>query len=219
MRLARRSAIFAVLFLSMTLAIASLPARAAVPSGGQLNFTVLREGDEIGRHVLSFEKAGDDLTVNIRTKIAVKVLFVTAYSFDHEGREVWRNGHLVTLASHTNDDGTEHTLAVQANGSELAVNGDGQLSKAALGIIPASLWHEGILAGGAILNTLYGKQMNITVRDAGMENLMVSGRTVAARHYIIEGDLQRELWFDGDQVLAKVRFKGKDGSKIEYVRR
>ena len=194
-------------------------ARAAVPSGGKLEFTVLREGDPIGSHVLSFEQDAGALVVNIRTKIEVKVLFVTAYSFDHEGREVWQNGQLAELASSTDDDGTKHTLTVKANGNDLAVMGDGQASKAPAKIITASLWHEGILAGGAILNTLHGKQMKITVRDAGIENVTVAGQTVAAHHYIIEGDLQRELWFDDNQVLVKVRFKGSDDSKIEYVLR
>ncbi len=206
-----------VLFTISVLTVST--AHAAAPGGGRLEFTVLREGDPIGSHVLSFEKNSDALVVTIQTKIEVKVLFITAYHFDHEGREVWRNGRLVELSSNTDDDGTKHTLAVKANGNELTIMGDGQASTAAARIIPASLWHEGILAGGAILNTLHGKQMNITVRDGGRENVTVAGQTVSACHYIIEGDLQRELWFDDNQVLVRVRFNGSDDSMIEYVLR
>jgi hypothetical protein len=205
------------LFLAIVLSVAT--AHAAAPVSGKLEFTVLREGDPIGSHVLSFQKNADTLVVNIRTKIKVKVLFVTAYFFEHEGREVWQNGRLVALASATDDDGTKHTLAVKADADELAVVGDGQASTVPSKIITASLWHEGILTGGAILNTLHGKQMNITVRDAGIENVAVAGQTVSARHYVIEGDLRRELWFDDNQILVKVRFKGSDDSKIEYVLR
>jgi hypothetical protein len=61
--------------------------------------------------------------------------------------------------------------------------------------------------------------MKITVRDAGSESIPVAGQSVAAQHYVIEGDLQRELWFDETRVLVKVRFKGNDGSNIEYVLR
>ena len=222
MRVDRFSTIFTV-FTALILCTAMLftapGARAAAPSGGKLDFTVLRDGDQIGRHVLSFKKDADALTVNIETKTEVKVLFVTAYAFEHQGREVWQNGKLVELASATNDDGTKHTLAVKNGAGALAINGDGQTSKAAVEIIPASLWHEGILAGGVILNTLHGKQMKITVRDAGSESIPVAGQSVAAQHYVIEGDLQRELWFDETRVLVKVRFKGNDGSNIEYVLR
>jgi hypothetical protein len=215
----RLPAIFAVAVLVTTLSSVVSSVRAAVPNDGKLDFTVLRDGDPIGRHVLSFKQGSEGLVVEIETKIEVKVLFITAYHFEHQGREIWRDGKLTVLVSSTNDDGTEHTLAVKASGAELQVEGDGEMSKAALEIIPASLWHEGILAGGAILNTLQGRQMNVKVTDAGTEEIDVVGQTVAAHHFVIEGDLQREVWFDDKQVLVKVRFKGKDGSSIEYVRR
>ena len=43
------------------------------------------------------------------------------------------------------------------------------------------------------------------------------GGPVPAKHYAITGDLQRELWFDSHGTLLKVRFKGQDGSDIQYV--
>ena len=207
------------LVLFSVIALSTAAAHAAAPVSGKLEFTVLREGNPIGSHVLSFQQSADTLVVDIRTKIKVKVLFVTAYVFEHEGRELWRNGQLAELASSTDDDGTKHPLAVKADSNGLSVMGDGQASKAPSKIITASLWHEGILAGGTVLNTLHGKQMNITVRDAGSENVTVAGQTVSAHHYVIEGDLRRELWFDDNQVLVKVRFKGSDDSQIEYVLR
>ena len=215
----RLSAIFAVAVLVTTLSSVVSSIRAAVPNDGKLDFTVHRAGDPIGRHVLSFKQGSEGLVVEIETKIEVKVLFVTAYHFEHQGRDIWRDGKLTVLVSSTNDDGTEHTLAVKASGAELQVEGDGEMSKAALEIIPASLWHEGILAGGAILKTLQGRQMNVKVSDAGTEEIDVVGQTLVAHPCVIEGDLQREVWFDDEQVLVKVRFKGKDGSSIEYVRR
>jgi hypothetical protein len=50
---------------------------------------VLREGEEIGRHELLFRRQGDKLAVDVRTRVAVKVLFVTAYRFEHDGQEFW----------------------------------------------------------------------------------------------------------------------------------
>lgn len=194
-------------------------AAAAVPASGRLDFSVIRENSEIGRHSIVFQQAPDGLVVDIRTDVAVKVLFVTAYRFEHEGRELWRDGQLVRLTSRTNDDGTAHDLDVRQNGSGLDVIGDGEMSHTDAGIVPASLWNEGILQGGTILNTLDGRQMTISVSDAGMETVTVGGRPVQARHYVIEGDLQRELWFDENDVLVQVRFKGKDGSEILYVLR
>ena len=59
--------------------------------------------------------------------------------------------------------------------------------------------------------------MAIRVRDNGQQAVPVHGKTVQARHFVITGDLERELWFDDDNVIVKVRLKGKDGSDIQYL--
>lgn len=194
------------------------PAFAAPPPGGNLNFTVLRNGSQVGQHQMQFRNEADGLKIDIRTNVAVKVAFITAYRFEHEGHEIWQNGQLMRLWSKTNDDGTHHVLDVTSGGSDLSVTADGKAAEKAAVSIPASLWNEGILQQRSILNTLDGSRMTISVADLGTETVPVQGQAMPARHYAITGDLQRELWYDAQNVLVKVRFKAKDGSDIEYLR-
>lgn len=207
-------------FRSLTLLAAlcclAVAARAGAPPNGRLDFTVLRGDDEIGRHEMLFRREGDELSVDVRTRIAVKVLFVTAYRFEHDGQELWRGGRLVRLDSTTNDDGTRHALHAEATGAGLRVSGDGRDSDVDGTIVPASLWNEGVLRGGSILNTLDGRAMAVTVQDLGPETVNVRGRPVEARHYRVAGELERDLWFDSNSVLVQVRFPGRDGSVIRY---
>lgn len=194
------------------------PVFAAPPQGGSLNFIVLRNGDAVGRHDMLFRNDPDGLKIDIQTNVAVKIAFITAYRFEHEGHEVWQNGRLTRLWSKTNDDGTKHVLDVTAGGQDLAIMADGKDTERAAVSIPASLWNEHILQQKSILNTLDGTRMNISVADLGNEGVPVQGGMIQARHYAISGDLQRELWYDANNVLVKVRFKAKDGSNIEYLR-
>src|SRR3546814_12899986 len=60
-------------------------------------------------------------------------------------------------------------------------------------------------------------RMAIQVADLGPDTVFVKGSKEAAHHYAITGDLQRELWYDSNHVLVRVRFKAKDGSTIEYM--
>lgn len=209
----------AALALALPLALSAAAAEAAVPAGGRLDFTVLRDGAEIGRHEMVFTNGGNGLQVDISTDVKVKVLFVTAYRFEHDGHEIWRDGRLVRLWSKTNDDGTAHELNAAAEGAQITVVGDGERASVDGAIVPASLWNENILKGGAILNTLDGRKMNVQVQNLGEETVQVGGRPVKAWHFSLTGDLQREVWFDERYVLVKVRFKGKDGSDIQYVLR
>ncbi len=212
-----RTIVYAALT-ATTLSLSALSATAAPPPGGSLDFTVLRNGSAVGRHEMVFRSEPDGLKIDIRTNVAVKVAFITAYRFEHEGHEVWQGGRLVRLWSKTNDDGTPHVLDVSAGGSDLSVMADGKSPERATVSIPASLWNERIVQQKTILNTLDGSRMNISVADLGPESVPVRGKMVPARHYAITGDLQRELWYDAQNVLVKVRFKARDGSDIEYLR-
>jgi hypothetical protein len=198
------------------LACAASAARAAPPATGRLDFAVIRGDEQIGRHEMLFRHEGDALSVDVRTRVAVKVLFVTAYRFEHDGQELWRDGRLVRLDTKTDDDGAKHELHAKADGAGLEVSADGRKETLDPGILPASLWNEGVVRAGKLLNTLDGRVMAVRVEDLGPETVSVHAKPVAARHYRISGELERDVWYDADSVLVQVRFHGKDGSEIVY---
>lgn len=187
---------------------------------GPLSFTVLRDGEAVGTHVLSFQSGPDDsLNVSADTNVVVKMAMIPVYRFEHHGREAWKGGYLVALSSDTNDDGTHHSVKASEDGDGLKVNGDGVVTRQPQDILPASLWNSNIVARSSLMNTLDGHAMSVRIADLGGEPVSVAGRTVVARHYAMTGDLSRELWYDGAGVLVQVRFKAKDGSDIQYVLR
>ncbi len=189
---------------------------AGMPEGGKLDFIVFRKGEVIGENVLQFQDEGNRMRVDISTDVVVKFAFVPVYRFHHRSHEVWESGHLASLESQTDDDGKQHVLDIHAEGGHLAVLADGKPSDAASNIVPASLWNEQIVASNVILNTLTGRQMNVLVTDIGIEPVLVGGTVHPAHHYAINGDLQREVWFDAKGMLVQVQFKGDDGSEITY---
>lgn len=213
MRLFALAASFVILLTSLTGV-----AQANVP--GDLSFMVLRNGHKIGTKQYTFQGDAKKMTVDIVTDIKVKIAFITAYRFEHEAREEWVDGKLVGTTSVTNDDGDKHKLKVEADGGVLNVDGNGKQSQVGLGAVPASLWHPDTVKSNTLLNTMHGKMMAIQAEDLGEEEVKIQkGKMTPARHYRITGELERELWFDANGTLVQVRFKGEDGSKIEYVLR
>lgn len=203
---------------AMALVVAGLSgAEAAVPASGELSFAVMREGDQIGTHKLEFKRRDDELMVDIETDVAVKVLGIAFYRFEHEGHEVWRDDRLISLESETNDDGTPHHLNASASGDVLNVNGDARQEPEKPTIIPASLWNDALVNQTELLNTLDGSNMPVTVTEVGQEIVEAGGRNVSATHYSVKGKLNRELWYDTDGVLVQVKFDGADGSEITYI--
>ncbi len=181
-----------------------------------LDFTVTRNGEPVGKHVIAFRRAEDGVAVDIKTNVAVKLAFITVYRFEHQGSELWRSDRLFSLQSTTNDDGTQHSLQVVANGGKLQITGDGAQSAADTSIVPASLWNPALVGQSHLLNTLDGRLMSVSIADAGAKQVSVRGRPATARHYVVRGELERDLWYDANGTLVRVRFNGRDGSDIVY---
>lgn len=186
-----------------------------------LDFTVLRDGQNIGTHSYSIADNGGETQVEINTDIKVKVLFVTAYKFLHESKEIWQNGRLMSLKSKTDDDGTPKELHAMAEGQRMTVDskvkGQDKRQHADAPMIPASLWNRDIVTQSSILNTLDGTVMNIQVEDMGQDEVEAGGAKVQAHHYSITGELTRELWFNDSGDLVRVRFPDKTGTEIIYA--
>jgi len=199
------------------LALAAPAAIAAPPQGAShYAFKVLRDGSEVGSHTFDFDRSGDTIGVRIATNIAVKIVFVTVYRFEHQARETWRLDRLVELRTKTNDDGTAHHLEAAASVGGLVVNADGNETKADANIVPASLWNIRLVKQGVLLNSLDGTQMPVTVADLGDERVTVRGGQAMAHHYHIDGGLKRDVWYDTNQNLVRVKFAAKDNSTIVY---
>lgn len=198
--------------------IASWQAQAASKT---LDFTVLRDGKDIGTHSYTISEQGDKILVEVNTDIQVKVLFVTAYKFLHASKEVWRGGKLVSLTSTTDDDGTQKALQVTANAGKLdvdsIVNNQDRRQNADIDTQPASLWNPSIVSQHKILNTLDGALMKINVSDFGSEVVEAAGKQISAHHYAVSGQLTRDLWFNDAGDLVRVRFPDKTNTEIVYA--
>ncbi len=197
--------------------VQSTPSALAADTPQALSFTVLRDGQVVGSHVLKFQEQVDGVGVSIDTNVVVKMAMIPVYRFEHHGQEIWRQGHLVSLKSTTNDDGTHHSLTVAANAMGLDVSGDGNHGMMPAPTLPASLWNQSTISQGTLLNTLDGRAMHVSFADLGQDNVSVHGQTQPAHHFAMTGDLARELWYDDSGTLVQVRFKAKDDSDIRYV--
>ena len=103
---------FAVI--TAALLVAASPANAqTLPPDGQVEYAIMRSGDQIGSHRLVFRRDGERLTVDISLNVQVRVLGITAYRFTQSATETWRGGRLVSLDSSGNDDGTPYAVRVR----------------------------------------------------------------------------------------------------------
>jgi hypothetical protein len=93
---------------------------------------------------------------------------------------------------------------VARGGAGLEISIDGKPSKRVGEALPASLWNAATAAGGVFIDTVDGSVMQ------------VRAERLAPHRVRLDGDLKRDLWYDGGGRLEGVRFIASDGSEIAY---
>lgn len=200
--------------------LASAAAWAAMPhavtAGGRpVEFMVLRNGRDIGRHRIAFERDGEDLLAAIDVELAVGFGPLTFYRYRHENRERWRAGRFVGFASRTDDNGTRFAVRAERGADGILVEGaDGRFT-APEDAWPTTYWYPGFLDRSAWIDTQFGRLRRARVAPAGQGVVTVGGRQTSATRFRLEGDLALELWYR-DQRWVGLEATAPDGSALFY---
>jgi len=141
-----------------------------------------------------FARAGDDLVVTTRIRIDVRLLFVTIYRFESDGREVWRDGRLVRFETTTNDNGAKATVKAWAMGDKFVIERpDGRLTTNDR-IYTTHAWNRALVGSPVLLEPTSGKLYMVGFADGGDVKLAGS----PARTYAIAGEIEGRLWYAPD---------------------
>ncbi len=189
------------------------PAATPAPTSDRHVFDISRDGNKIGTEVVEIDKDQDTTNIKFTTHISVVVLFIEAYHFDHSATETWTDGKFVSYKAQTDDNGVKHSVMATASGDKVDLEVDGTHTEAAADLVPASWWNRDFVNRTDMLDAETGRLISIKVTDLGDEPLVENGTTVQARHYRIRGDVERDLWFDGDTLL-RIQLVGSDHSTI-----
>lgn len=178
------------------------------PSTDTLAFRVMRDDKVVGHHVVRFAQEPDGaLVVEIDIALKVKLGFITLYDYSHRNREVWRNGELASLASETDDNGKPKKLTVERKSDGWHVAGTGFTGVLTDPVMTTSYWSPTTVQYRVLLDSQDGDQLAITIADEGTDELTLLGVRVPARHYVMSGDLRKELWYDAEGRWVRSTFR------------
>lgn len=183
-----------------------------------LAFSVLREGDVIGRHSIDFTRRGEDLIVDIDIDLELKFAFITLFRYEHSNREIWRGKRLISIDTKTDNNGTEHWISGRAGKEGFKVQSDSGEALLPSDVLPSSYWHPGTREARSLLNTQTGALAKVDVTPEGDESYVpMPWGPQTARAFKVSGDIDLNLWYDSRGCLLKLNFSApKDGSLIDY---
>jgi hypothetical protein len=193
--------------------------RAATPFGPfkDLRFRVLRDGSEIGAHSLTFEGPAERMTVRSTIRLQVRVAFVTAFRYEHDGEEIWENGRIVSLRTRTHDNGPKYEVTGAPEGNGFRVVGPGGPFTTRPDLLTSgAVWHPDYVRQTTIINVEQGGELGLSARKLAEEPVTGPGGQVMAQKYrMVTPQCGGFVWYDSAMrwLRADVEIKGE---KLKY---
>jgi len=200
-----------------TLAILAGAPSAAVAANQSWDFRVFLDDKEIGTHRFDLVERDGERELTSQARMAVKLLFVTAYTYDHHDVEHWSGDCLSKLSSTTDDNGEKHRVDVQRRDGATLVQTLEGMQRLGDCVLTFAYWNPAMLQQTQLLNSQDGKQVTVKITDAGADPILVRGVKTPARRYELRSlKLSIDLWYSEQKEWLALESKTERGQKLIY---
>lgn len=186
------------------------------------SFEVWLDKQKIGTHTFSL----NNQQLQSRANFEVKVLFISAYRYQHQADETWQDACLASLKAHTEENKTVTDVTGQLLDGQFMIdkregkNGEKQILPAC--VMTFAYWNPGILKQTRLLNPQNAEYLDVKVTDDGTRTIMVKGQNMLTHQYQLKGrfkgkdKLNITLWYDQQQDWVALESVTPEGYKISY---
>jgi len=196
----------------------AVPALASTPK--DLDFRVYLDDKPIGKHSFRITGSGKDLRVTSRASFDVDFLFINAYRYRHESRELWRDGCLHRIQAETDDNGERSRVRGGLESGRFVVERDGaEKARKDDCVMTFAYWNPDLLTQDELLNPQTGELETVSSRHGGTERVAVGDSELPAKRYRLEADeLSIDLWYNDALGWVGLRSETPEGATIVYRR-
>ena len=206
----------AVFFGAMFLAIMTSTSVSA-DTEKQWQFKVYLDDKHIGEHSYVVSDAADTQTIRSQANFDVKILFVTAFSYQHENTEIWQNGCLSEIDASTVVNGKSSSVegrrdkgifSMQTNESATLLDGC---------VSTFAYWDRDFLGKTQLLNSQTGELKPVKVSQLGQEIYTYKNFEIEATRYeIVVDENPISLWYVQDGRWLGLETLAKGGRVLRY---
>jgi len=179
------------------------------PEGATLEYDIVYDGDVVGAHLIRIEHSGSDIKISHKRHIEVDVLFVKAFSEDHEAVELWtKSAELLSVDGFSSRNGERLVIHGKREGDKFRIT-YGELTE----VVPMpvatddSYWATKSLSQDRVISVARAKTMSYRGKQGsgGSESrLEADGMSIS-------------LTFDGDFLKAATIVD--NGKTVQYRRK
>lgn len=180
-------------------------------------FKVFLDDQEIGEHRFVVSTQDNTRYVEVDAKFDVRILFFTAYSYQHSNYEVWQQQCLQSIKSKTDDNGKQQYVEGEKHGKAFRVITKLSNQQVDGCIKTFAYWEPDFLNSRQLLNAQTGKLMPVTITEVGRKIIQVRGDSVESEQYrIITDEFSIDLWYSPQREWLALQSTTRDGSVLRY---
>jgi Family of unknown function (DUF6134) len=181
------------------------------------HFTVLLDGRRIGEHDFRIAPQGAESAIDTEAHFRVRAAFISLYQYDLQDHEVWREGCLVRLNSHTRDNGKSFAVQGELQGQAFGVHGARGAATLPACVQTFAYWDQRLLTGSRLLNSQTGDFQSVTLTCEGTQSVRVRGRMIQAQRYSLRAPkLDIQLWYAGSGDWVALESRLESGRILRY---
>ena len=198
-----------------------------IPENNEANFDIIRKNKVIGSYNILFSKDNDFNYIETKIYILVKIMFVTAYEFSHNSKEIWKNNKFISIEAHTDfEDEREYFIKGNVKEDFFHASGmDGNL-KLNKNLIPSNYWNIDVMYQKEIFDTQKGIARDLDIKELGDEIIEINGKKILCKKFILNASQNPKdkgpfhtytLWYSENNELMKFKFKNWKDKKIVTI--
>jgi hypothetical protein len=181
-------------------------------------FRVFLDDREIGYQRVRLTPEEGGRRVSVEPNFKEKVLFITAYRYEHQTVEIWKGSCLANIDSRTDDNGKDLYIQSQSGTDEFIIEThDGP--QALEGCIRSFVyWDPELLKVSRLLNTQIGEYQAVELVELGENPIEIEGELVKALQYrILAEDRSIDLWYTPEMDWLALQSVTDGGYRIRYL--
>ena len=190
----------------------------------RIEFDIYRNNKNIGKHIFTFKKTGENIAVESEIKFEIKKFGVVLYKYQVQGTEYYNDGKLIKFNSKTKQNGKEKYVNLYSKDEDLVIDGSSFKGKVSSDFLLGTWWNHSIVKASAQISAVSGRIIKQKVTFLGKENIEINEKVYKTLHFNFSSTdkslkkdkkLNTDVWYE-EETLHWVKASFNKQGKWEY---
>lgn len=182
------------------------------------DFDVYLDQQKIGTHRFDLENG----ILNSRADFNVKLLWLSAYRYQHHATEEWQGECLSKLSSQTQENKVKTMVEGQLQAQQFEVKVNEKKFSLPACVMTFAYWNPNMRKQSKLLNPQNAEFLDVSLTSQEFSALKVRGQSIPGQVYLLKGrfegkeKLNIRLWYDQNDEWVGLESTTPEGYKIHY---